>query len=282
MKKVLKYLFVAFVLFFIIYAFIGITKMPANDMKSTIQKGDILIYRKFLLFPNHNDVVLYKSDYYAEQDSSENARYVFIQRIIGLPGDTIQIDSGNVFINHHPENTLPSCQKNYFVQLTDSIEKFNHLNTLTDEKTLISKKMEYAISLSENMYRLFLKDTNVIGISYEPEIPSVFESDVYPYNENIHWNKHFFGPLYLPKKGDKITLDKHNLMIYFPLIQEEEKLSNIQNDSLFINGKFVREYEFKNDYYFVMGDNRDNAIDSRYLGPVKRKDLLGIVFWKIN
>lgn len=256
--------------------------MPSKDMKDSIQQSDILVYRKFLLFPNYNDIVVYKSDYFSEQDSSENSRYLFIQRIIGLPGDTILIDSGQVYINKKQEQILQSFQKNYIIQLNNEIEKLNYLNTLIDEKALISKKMEYAVGVSEKLYWQLLKDTNVVGLSYETELPTVFENDIYPYNEKLKWNKHFFGPLYLPKKNDKIKLDSNNLYIYLPMIQEEEKLSVIQNDSLFINNKYVKEYPFKNDYYFVMGDNRDNAIDSRYLGPIKRKDMAGIIFWTIH
>ncbi len=256
--------------------------MPAMDMKDSIQKGDVILYRKFLLYPNHNDVVIYKSDYFAEEDSTESSRYWFIQRIIGLPGDTIQIDSGKVYINHQLEKTDELYQKNYIVQLIDSIERFPHINSLTDEKNIISKKFEYAMSLSEKKYFQLKKDTGVTGIYYEPETPIFFENDIYPYNEKIKWNKHFWGPLYLPKKNDIIKLNAQNIYIYFPIIQEEEKLSEIRNDSLFIEGKFISEYKFKNDYYFVMGDNRDNAIDSRYLGPIKRKDIVGIAFYKFS
>ncbi|MCX7728429.1 MAG: signal peptidase I [Bacteroidia bacterium] len=278
MKGLIKYFGIAFILFLLVYWSIGIIKMPADDMRGGILKEDILLYRKFLIFPNHSDIVIYKSDYFEERDSAETSRYLFIQRVIGLPGDTVFIDSNVVYINHQIEKKSDFYQKNYIIQLTDSIEKLNHLDRLISEKVLISKKTEYAVSLSEKMYQQLKQDTNVIGITYELEFPSAFENEIFPYNEKVKWNKHFFGPIYLPQKGDKIKMDGSTIPIYFPIIQEEEKLSNIQNDSLFINGKHVNEYIFKNDYYFVMGDNRDNAIDSRYLGPVKRKDMVGIVF----
>lgn len=279
MKKLIQSSLIGVLLFIFVYISIGIIKMPAYDMKDTIQKGDILLYRKFLLFLNHKHIVVYKYNYNEENDSSNNFKYYFIQRIIGLPGDSIFIDSGRVYINHQLEEENELIQKNYTIQVTDSIEKLNHLEALIEEKTLISKKLEYSVSISKKMYYYLKQDTNVTGIYYEVENPIVYQDAVFPYNENIKWNKHFFGPFYLPRKNDKLLLTKDNLNIYFPIIQKEEKLSFIQNDSLFINGKYTEKYQFKNDYYFVMGDNRDNAIDSRYIGPIKKTDIVGIVFY---
>jgi len=256
--------------------------MPALDMKNTIQKGDVLVFRKFLLYPDHNDIVIYKSDYFQESDSSENSRYLFVQRIIGLPGDTILIDSNEVFVNGKKEIFREDYQKNYFIQLVDSIEKFKYLDSIIQEKALISKKIEYSVSISQRLYKQLMKDTNVLGISYDYDNPAIFQEDIFPHNEKFKWSKHFWGPLYLPKKGDVIKLNKENVYLYYYIIQKEEKLARIQNDSLFIGNKYVSEYKFKEDYYFVLGDNRDNAIDSRYFGPIKRKDIVGIVFWIIN
>jgi signal peptidase I len=240
------------------------------------------VFRKFLLYPNHNDIVVYKSDFYQEGDSSESSRFLFVQRIIGLPRDTILIDSNEVFVNGKKEIFRDDYQKNYFIQLVDSIEKFKYLDSIIQEKALISKKIEYSVSISQRLYKQLMKDTNVLGISYDYDNPAIFQEDIFPHNEKFKWSKHFWGPLYLPKKGDVIKLNKENVYLYYYIIQKEEKLANIQNDSLFVGNKYVSEYKFKENYYFVMGDNRDNAIDSRYFGPIKRKDIVGIVFWIIN
>jgi signal peptidase I len=282
MKKFVSEFTIAVSLFVLVWLSIGIIRMPALDMKNTIQKGDVLVYRKFLLYPDHNDIVIYKSDYFQESDSSESSRYLFVQRIIGLPGDTILIDSNEVFINRKKEIFREDYQKNYFIQLVDSIEKFRYLDSIIQEKALISKKIEYSVSISQRLYKQLMKDTNVLGISYDYDNPAIFQEDIFPHNEKFKWSKHFWGPLYLPKKNDVIKLNKENVYLYYYIIQKEEKLASIQNDSLFIGNKYVSEYKFKENYYFVLGDNRDNAIDSRYLGPIKRKDIVGIVFWIIN
>ncbi|GIV27814.1 MAG: hypothetical protein KatS3mg027_1628 [Bacteroidia bacterium] len=130
MKKKIVYIVFGFILFVIIYSLIGIYRMPANDMNDTIAKSDVLVYRKFLLYPNHNDMVIYRSDYFEGQDSSVDARYWFVQRVIGLPGDSILIDSGKVYVNGNLEVPIETYQKNYFVQLSDSIEKITSIKII--------------------------------------------------------------------------------------------------------------------------------------------------------
>jgi protoporphyrinogen oxidase len=107
--------------------------------------------------------------------------------VIGLPGDTVLIDSNKVYINRQLEKIHDSYQKNYIIQLVDSIEKFKYPDTILSEKAMISSKMEYAVSMSEKVYWQLKKDTNVTGITYELELPLVFEHDVFPYNEKL-WN----------------------------------------------------------------------------------------------
>lgn len=278
-KKILFPFLIALSIFLLVYSYIGIIKMPADDMRDTFQKADILLYKKYLFNINRGDIVVYTVYSSEENDSTETSKYYFVQRIIGLPGDSILIDSNRVYIHNHPEKTLPSFQKNYIIKTIDSLEKNHHLDSMIKEKVMISKKFEYAVSLSDRLYWRLKKDPYVIELSYELDNPVIYEDDVFPYNESVRWNKHFFGPLYLPKPNDTIILNKKTLPIYYPLIQKEEKLCTIRNDSLFIKGKHLKQYIFKHGYYFVMGDNRDNAIDSRYLGPITKKDIRGVVFY---
>lgn len=280
MKSIIAYSLIGVILFLLVYANIGIIKMPADDMKSSIQKNQIIIYRKFYLRPKYHDVLIYKSPFYVNNDSTSGKKYLFIQRIVALPGDTILIDSARVYVNHQLEQPLPTYQKNYIIQLNDSIERFPHIYTRIQERTLISKKYEYAVSISYDVYSKLLQDTNVLSISYEYENPSIYSDDIFPYHSALKWNKHFFGPLYLPKKNDTVPTRTQYLNIYLPLIQKEEPSAMVQNDSLFINGKYVSNYVFKHNYYFVMGDNRDNAIDSRYFGPIQEDDIIGILLIK--
>ncbi|MCX7871609.1 MAG: signal peptidase I, partial [bacterium] len=92
--------------------------------------------------------------------------------------------------------------------------------------------------------------------------------------------------IYLPKQGDKIILNKNNINELKPLLIKDGCIVDTQYDSLIIvNGQVVSSYEFKNDYYFFVGDNFTKSFDSRNFGPIPRKDIIGkivLVFWSIN
>ncbi|MCB0731169.1 MAG: signal peptidase I [Ignavibacteriae bacterium] len=109
--------------------------------------------------------------------------------------------------------------------------------------------------------------------------------DIFP--KGSGWNKDQYGPLVIPKKGDKIKLTAENIEIYRTLINRtySKEVVSVQNGSVLINGKVVDEYEIPQDYYFAMGDNRDDSADSRYWGFVPREKIVGealMIYWSWN
>jgi len=94
------------------------------------------------------------------------------------------------------------------------------------------------------------------------------------------WDAYNFDPIIIPKKGIPLLLSSYNLDYYKRLINVYEKNRIVvQNDSVFINGKLTTCYIPKQDYYFVMGDNRDISIDSRNWGFVPYNHIIGTVFY---
>lgn len=109
----------------------------------------------------------------------------------------------------------------------------------------------------------------------------VFHS--FPYDSIISWNIKDFGPLYIPGKGDTITLDQTNYRLYKKLIEWEQLGELSYKDStVFLKGKPINDYRFLKNYYFMAGDNGMNSQDSRYWGLLPEEYIVGKawIIWK--
>ena len=96
------------------------------------------------------------------------------------------------------------------------------------------------------------------------------------------WNKDNMGPIYIPEAGKTVALNKENLPLYKKVIGEYEGNDlKVNGDEIRINGQIATSYTFKQDYYWMMGDNRHNSLDSRYWGFVPADHIVGkpIFIW---
>jgi signal peptidase I len=97
----------------------------------------------------------------------------------------------------------------------------------------------------------------------------------------VNWSTDNFGPLWIPKEGATIPINDSTLTLYGATIKlyEHNDNVNIENNKLTIDGKEVTEYTFKQNYYFMMGDNRHNSLDSRFWGFVPEDHIVGKAFF---
>jgi signal peptidase I len=96
---------------------------------------------------------------------------------------------------------------------------------------------------------------------------------------DIRWSVDYFGPLVIPKKGMRIVMNRENIIKYAPIIKEYEYHQKVSVASDFstmsIDGKPIKNFTFRQNYCFMMGDNRHNSIDSRYWGLVPQDHISG-------
>jgi len=163
----------------------------------------------------------------------------------------------------------------YLVYTDDSGIPFNIIrdnniiiSELIDNTKEISLTFEDATMIENS--KLF--DT-IFRVTQEEGVSNL---NFFPNNKNFDWNNDHFGPIYIPKKGDIIKIDTNNIPIYKKIIKDYE-INDVEilNGKIIINGQEQESYTFKQDYYWMMGDNRYNSEDSRVWGFVPFDHVLG-------
>lgn len=149
------------------------------------------------------------------------------------------------------------------------------------------------IAISGNTLEVRNKKVFVDGKEYPLPPKGKFIGDTSPAGQpdmNIFpkfasFNKDNYGPIKVPKAGDVVKLDQDNFYLYKDVIEYEGHTANLYGNQVIIDNRPQQTYTVKQNYYFMMGDNRDNSLDSRYWGFLPESNVVGsalIVFWSWN
>jgi signal peptidase I len=104
---------------------------------------------------------------------------------------------------------------------------------------------------------------------------AILYNNLFPYDTSLHWSLGNYGPLYVPRKGDTLSITPKNIQFYRDVLLYENISSSIQNASVFTNGAYSKNHTFKYNYYFMLGDNFYQSRDSRFWGFLPETHIIG-------
>ncbi|MBC8153953.1 MAG: signal peptidase I [Bacteroidetes bacterium] len=246
---------------------------------TSVKSGDVVVFNYPIPEPGQPD---YPSD----------LRTNYIKRCIGTPGDVVEVRDLQVYLNGKPMANPPKMQDEYFLRTAETVsEKVFRRYDITDFENQtetyndtipgndISGYVVKTTPVTADLLKQqdFIKGVDALKDEKGKRGFGMGGQGMYPESPLFDWNRDFYGPITVPKKGVTVQLDEKNTAFYRLVIQRYENNENVEvtPTAIKMNGKVLTSYTFKQDYYFMMGDNRHNSADSRFWGFVPDDHIVG-------
>ena len=241
--------------------------------KNDISNIDSLIWSthrlKGFTAVKHNEIVIF------HHPTSKKHNDIFIKRCVGLPYDTLIIKNGTIYINNNELPNPPYSKNKYSVWSNRMLlnEQLNDLGIEFNSNYYQENKIELILN---SFQKEQLSKVNLIDSIVRFNIKFDSAQMVYPYSNLLKWSIDNYGSIMIPSKEQNIILNPESVAKYRNVIYSlENKGIYSKNDTVFIEGVESNHFEFSENYYFMMGDNRQYSNDSRYFGPVPEDDVIG-------
>ena len=223
-----------------------------------------------------NDIVVFN---YPIDEVAISQKTNYIKRAVGIAGDTLEIRNKVLYINGEPAEYRDEYQQMYTVNMRERLRLSDAKVRVAGGEILGSETLtSFVVNMSEGVRNEMSQWPEVESIEprVRPEDSMEYQRNSFTFRRGMDSNHDHIQPLIIPAKGMILELSVATWPIYRDVVERYEGNEITVNGDVFtVNGVETNTYLVQKDYYFMMGDNRDNSEDSRHWGFVPEDHIVG-------
>jgi len=250
--------------------------VQSTSMYATLLPNDLVLVQRWPVWTGfeRGDIAVFR-DPLKDRDA-KSKRPLLVKRIAGMPGDTVQLKQGVLFVNGVKQEAPPTATWSYLVRMRGEHSTDSIMDLLRLPKSMLIPGRRFLEIPSNQFLADTLEQLPAVVSAEAMSLATGAPRHIFPFSQRYRWNGDNYGPIVVPAKGDTLRIDMDNLPLYDRIMSlYEGHTLSVDRELLLIDGAPLTTYVVEQDYYFMLGDSRHHSADSRYWGFVPQDHLVG-------